>query len=130
MKWWGDHPAAWEAATKDPLPPWKAMRKFAGWLRSLPPSRLALVGWPLGVDFMFIYWYWWRYLKTHPPFGYDGIDIKSYAMRALNKGTLSEVKLSEIKEIVGIPNVELSHIPDEDSAAQGEIYFGLRDRVT
>jgi hypothetical protein len=127
-EWWSRHPAAWEAAIKDPLPPRKAMRSFAKWLRTLP-GQPKLIGWPLPVDFMFVYWYYWRYIKRPPPFGFDGIDIISYAMRTLDKKTIGEVSRKETKKTLGIPHVELSHLPDEDAAEQGEIFFGLRDRI-
>ncbi len=125
LRWWEEHPAAWEAAKKDPLPPWKAMRVFDTWLKTLP-GRPRLIGWPLPVDFMFFYWYYWRYLKKDPPFGFDGIDIKTFAMCKLNKRTMGEVKHSEVKQLVGMPLVELPHIPDQDAEDQAQMHFKLR----
>src|SRR3989344_9360431 len=79
MKWWGKQsPDAWRAATENALEPEQAMREFRDWLRSLPGNP-KLIGWPLMTDFMFVYWSYMEFLKEEPPFGYDGIDIKTAA---------------------------------------------------
>ncbi len=67
MAWWAEHPEAWKASTENPIAPKEAMYQFDQWLASLP-GRPKLMGWPLPVDFMFIYWYYVKFLRKAPPF--------------------------------------------------------------
>lgn len=129
MKWWADHPEAWALATKAPIGPVAAMRRFDRWLARVP-GRPKLIGWPLSVDFMFIYWYYVRFIGKMPPFGYDGIDIKTYAMAKMGKTTLSGassgVSRKEVQELLGLPKGDFSHDPLDDAKQQGRLFFGLR----
>jgi hypothetical protein len=36
LRWWQEHPQAWEASRKDPQPPEVAMMKYVEWLKKLP----------------------------------------------------------------------------------------------
>ena len=129
MAWWAKHPEAWKAATESPIEPKEAMQRFDRWLGTLP-GRPKLMGWPLPVDFMFIYWYYVRFLGKLPPFGYDGIDIKTYAMARMKTATLSGkssgVSRKMVQERLGIPTDDFSHDPVDDASQQGRLYFGLR----
>jgi hypothetical protein len=91
------------------------------------------MGWPLPVDFMFIYWYYVNFLGKAPPFGYDGIDIKTYAMAQMKTATLSGkasgVSRKMVQELLGMPVDNFSHDPVEDASQQGRLYFGLRARA-
>jgi len=100
------------------------MVQFATWLDTLS-GKPKLMGWPLPVDFMFVYWYYIRFVGD-PPFGYDGIDIKTYAMRVLDVPVFADVSRTKARELLGIPNVEFSHDPTYDAAQQAAIFFGLR----
>lgn len=129
MKWWGEHPEAWEMATENPIEPKEAMKRFAQWLNELP-GRPKLMGWPLPVDFMFVYWYYVKFLDEDPPFGYDGIDIKSFAMAKLGTRTMSGisngVSRKMVRKILGLPDTEFSHDPADDASQQADLFFGLR----
>ena len=124
MIWWSEHSEAWELATQNSLNAGEAMQKFAAWLETLPGIP-KLAGWPLPVDFMFIYWYYTRFIGK-PPFGYDGIDIKSYAMAKLNVSGITKISRDKAREAIGIPIKEFSHEPVDDALQQAEIYFGLK----
>ncbi len=130
-EFWDKHPEAWKLATENPIDPKEAMRQFADWLRQLP-GRPKLIGWPLPVDFMFVYWYYVNFLGELPPFGYDGIDIKTYAMATMGCETLSGksngTSRKAVQELLGIPTGDFSHDPVDDAAQQGKLYFGLRQR--
>jgi hypothetical protein len=133
MAWWAQQPpAAWEAATLNAIDPRAAMTQFSRWLGGLP-GRPKLMGWPLPVDFMFIYWYWVKFLGVDPPFGYDGIDIKSYAMRDLKRATLagrsSGVSRQMLRKELGIPNTPFSHDALDDAVEQAALYIGMRKRL-
>jgi hypothetical protein len=129
MAWWAEHPEAWKVSTANPIPAKEAMEQFDRWLGSLP-GRPKLMGWPLPVDFMFVYWYYINFLGKSPPFGYDGIDIKTYAMAQMKTATLSGessgVSRKRVQELLGLPGGDFSHDPVDDAARQGELYFGLR----
>jgi hypothetical protein len=129
MAWWAEHPEAWKVSTEDPIRAKEAMEQFDRWLGSLP-GRPKLMGWPLPVDFMFIYWYYINFLGKAPPFGYDGIDIKTYAMALMKTETLSGessgVSRKRVQDLLGIPADDFSHDPLDDASGLGGLYFGLR----
>jgi hypothetical protein len=129
MAWWAEQPEAWKLATENPVQAREAMERFDRWLASLP-GRPKLMGWPLPVDFMFVYWYYVNFLGKTPPFGYDGIDIKTYAMAQMKTKTLSGkssgVSRKMVQELLGIPAEGFSHDPVDDASQQGRLYFGLR----
>jgi len=128
MAWWAEHPEAWAAATKNPIGPEEGMRNFDAWLRSLG-GRPRLMGWPLPVDFLFIYWYYVRFLGERPPFGKDGLDIKSYAAGKLGLefGAASRT-VKEDLDWLGIRVRGLEHDPADDADRQGRLYFALSAR--
>lgn len=127
MEWWKHHQDAWEAATKDPVDPDEGMKRFAEWLHALPGIP-KLLGWPLTVDFMFIYWYYVKFVDEDPPFGYDGIDIQSYAMARLGFSTISEVSRKDVIKRLCIPAVDFLHDSLDDAAQQAKLFFALRQK--
>jgi hypothetical protein len=129
MAWWAEHPEAWKASMANPIQAQEAMDQFDRWLGSLP-GRPKLMSWPLPIDFMFVYWYYVNFLSKAPPFGYDGIDIKTYAMAQMKTATLSGessgVSRKMVQELLGISVEDFSHDPVDDASRQGRLYFGLR----
>lgn len=125
MEWWLKFPEAWETATKNPVHPSQGMLYFAFWLKSLP-GKPKVMGWPLPADFLFIYWYYVYFRGTTPPFKFDGIDIKTYAMAKLGIPSLKATSMEAVQRILGIPKKELSHDPVDDAVQQAEIFFALR----
>lgn len=127
MRWWKKHPKAWRDSTADPCEPKIAMELFDTWLRALP-GRPKLMGWPLPVDFMFVYWYYVRFIGTMPPFGFDGIDIKTYAYATSGAERFSRGESGSFAATQKSLGLEqgLSHDPAEDAAQQGEAFFALR----
>ena len=127
MKWWDTVPDAWECATKNPVEPKEAILRFVQWLNTLP-GQPKLMGWPLPFDYMFLYWYC-IYFVSKAPFGFDGIDIKSYAMAALRSPTLDEISKRALQRRLFLPDSELSHDPVDDAAQQAKLFFGLRKTI-
>ena len=83
MEWWGTNPEAWAHSTKDALPPKEAMQKFQDWLDEVNPrGRHVFVAYPLGFDFPHVSHYFHRFLGDSP-FGWSGLDLKTYAMAVL-----------------------------------------------
>lgn len=124
MEWWAKHEHAWQLATHEPVDPLEGMQQLREWLKALP-GKPKLMGWPLPVDFMFVYWYYVRFLGEMPPFLYDGIDIKSVAMVVLDKPTLEGTSYTEVQAFLGLPNGEPLHEPVQDAIDQADVYFGL-----
>ena len=123
MEWWKDFPEAWVRATEKAVLPSKGMKSFRNWLRRLR-GEPKLIGWPLTVDFMFVYWYWWKLIKIDPPFGYDGIDIKSVAVSKLGI-RISKISRKIMTKKLGIADAKPSHDALDDAIRQAKTYFRL-----
>ena len=67
--------------------PAEAMTSAAGWVRSVAAAeggKPVFVAYPLGFDWMFLYWYFVRFAETGSPFGHSRfLDLKTlYAARS------------------------------------------------
>src|SRR5260370_807749 len=82
MRWWAQHPEAWQAARADLEAPEQAMRRYIQWLRTLP-DRPVFVAYPAGYDFLFVYWYLIPFAHTCP-FSHFAVAVKTFAMRLRN----------------------------------------------
>jgi hypothetical protein len=69
MKWWEEHPDAWNAHRQDLEAPRNAMHRYLNWIKSLP-GKPVFVGYPAGFDFLFVYWYLIR-LTGESPFSFS-----------------------------------------------------------
>lgn len=121
MNWWAQHPAAWVAANKDPIPPADAMRAHASWLKVLGGKPL-FVAYPASFDYMFVHWYFIRFLGEDP-YGLEALDIRSYAMGMF--GTHFEVTSKRNLPSAWMPKRPLQHIPLEDALDQGELFCAM-----
>jgi hypothetical protein len=81
LSWWQQHPEAWAAARTDPRDPAEVMPQYVAWVKRLP-GRPVFVAYPVGFDFLFVYWYLIRF-AGESPFSFSALDIKSYAMALL-----------------------------------------------
>jgi hypothetical protein len=81
MEWWKTQPEAWAETRKDLKSPGVAMSHYLSWLKGLG-ENLVFVAYPATYDFMFIYWYLIKF-TGECPFGYAGLDMKSFAMAQL-----------------------------------------------
>jgi hypothetical protein len=90
MRFWEDFPEAWAASRENPQPPANAMRDYVAWLKQLPGEPI-FVAYPVVFDYMFIQWYLHKF-AGESPFGFIGLDIKSYAMAMLKIDFSSIVK--------------------------------------
>lgn len=76
-----------EALVRDGRDPAEAMTACAAWVQAQGESfdaRPVLVAYPLGYDWMWLYWYFVRFSATGSPFGHSGaLDMKTfYAARS------------------------------------------------
>lgn len=110
---------------KNGMAPHQALLELGDWMREQTgDDRMVLVGSPVTFDFMWMYWYWWFCLREMPPFGFSGLDIRSYFMGSHGVGFLGTGKQRYLKHY---PNdYSHSHDPLEDARQQGSIW---RDMV-
>jgi hypothetical protein len=121
LEWWKDRSAAYEAARRDAQKPEVAMMEYVEWLKSLP-GRPVFVGYPGAFDFMFVYWYLMRF-AGESPFGYSGIDIKTYAMAVLKKPYRATVKAAmPVGWFDGLPH---THRALDDALEQGALFCNM-----
>lgn len=83
MRFWAQHPEAWEDARRDPEPPETAMLRYLEWVRGLPGVPV-FVAFPAGFDFTFVYWYLHRF-TGESPYSFSALDAKTYAMALLGQ---------------------------------------------
>lgn len=137
MKWWKDFPEMWEEVNRDKESPEKAMNEFNDWLKQLAEKsgkKLTFVGMPIAFDFMFIKWYFAKFVEEHKIkndfdflIGINGIDVRTFAMALLGKNNYSCWKMSEEIEKFGtiIPKKENAHHALADARWQGKVFMQL-----
>lgn len=143
MSWWNTQPEAWSHIHQEPIrEPADAMQAFASWIESLPgcmnsppglttpgtffvgPTKIIFVGYPATFDHMFVYWYWVKFLGTAPPFGFQGLDLKSYASAKLNLPFPQTTKRNMPKTwFTGSP--KHTHTPLQDAIGQGVLFLNM-----
>lgn len=135
MEWWTQHPEAWKQTQQDPQDPEEAMQKYLKWVRSLTyriddknkgVSVPVFVGYPASFDFMFVYWYL-KHFTGRSPFGFQALDIKTYAMAALGRKYKSISKRTMPKR--WFSNLPHTHIALDDAAEQGKIFFNIKREI-
>jgi DNA polymerase III epsilon subunit-like protein len=104
--------------------PARAMRQFDEWLEAVRPMDTTLVfcAYPLAFDWMFVAYYFHRFLGRNP-FGYSGFDLKSFYMGVTGKnwteaGTFSPKRRFDVAQ-------DLTHNAREDAIAQAELMTRL-----
>lgn len=117
MAWWSQHPEAWAEANKDPEDPTTVMVAFKEWLESLP-GRPVFVGYPVAWDFTHVFWYYWKFVGEQPPWGHQGLDIKTAAMMRLGTPYSNTTKSRFPRYWFSGADRELAHRADEDAAVQ------------
>ena len=126
MEWWQGQPVAWEAATQGAQDPSEVMATFDRWVRTWPGKPVA-VCYPAGYDWTFTYWYLIHFL-ARSPFGFQALDIKSFAMAVLGtpfRGT--HKKTMPPAWFRGLP--PHTHDAVDDAREQGCLFFAARNRV-
>lgn len=86
-------------------------------------ARPLLVGAPATFDFMWLYWYWLYLLEESPPFGFAGLDLRSYFMGFHGVGWESTGKKAYKQ---AYPNdIPHTHDPLDDAREQGKIWADM-----
>lgn len=121
MQWWETQPDAWSASRIDPQPPKAAMQAFARWVRALP-GKPVFVAYPVANDFLFVQWYLHTFTGDSP-FGYNALDIRSYAMAVLKQPFHESGKDYVPKE--WLEPGPLSHMALDDAINQGRWFCNM-----
>lgn len=107
--------------------PSEAMSAAAGWVRAAAASADAtavLVAYPLGFDWMFLYWYWTRFTEAGSPFGHSRhLDLKSmYATKAGTPISRSTKRQMSSELLSDRPH---THNALDDAVEQAELFHNL-----
>lgn len=123
MAWWEKHPEAWAATQVDPQYPDEATRRFAAWLRTLS-GKPVLVAYPATYDFMWVYWYYVKFVGFPAPFGFQGLDLKTLAMARLGCSFKEAAKKNMPKWwFGGVP--PHTHRALDDAIGQGVLFVNI-----
>lgn len=120
-EWWQTQPEAWEACRREPRPPEVALREYVDWLSALP-GRPVFVAYPAGFDFVFVYWYLMRFVGECP-FGFNAIDVKTFAMATLKTEYREATKRRLPKRWFG-PQPH-THVALDDALEQGALFCNM-----
>lgn len=112
--------------------PQEAIPELAAWVRHVARGFTPVfVGYPLGFDWMFTYWYLVRFGNTpgkvnNSPFGHSAhLDMKSiYSVKAGAPVSRSTTRSMPEHLLAGRP---LTHHPLEDAIDQGELFCNLME---
>lgn len=104
--------------------PATAMRDFESWIARVTPreSLPVFVAYPLAFDWMFVAYYFHRFLNRNP-FGVSGVDVKSFYAGMTGKSFISSGK--QDMEPAFFADVPLTHNAREDAIVQAELFERL-----
>lgn len=125
-EFWSKNSDAWEACRSNLEDPERTMHRFVNWLNNLEKKfsrKVVFVGYPVGYDFMFVYWYMIKFVG-YSPFSFSGIDIKTLAMALLKKPYRKCTKKSMPKSWFD-KCFKHSHVAVEDAIEQGQIFCNM-----
>ncbi|WP_199487727.1 3'-5' exonuclease family protein [Actinomadura spongiicola] len=107
--------------------PAEAMNAASAWVAEVAATAGAspvLVAYPLGFDWMFLYWYWMRFTDTGSPFGHSRhLDLKTlYATKANTMVTRSTKRQMPAELLSDRPH---THNALDDAIEQAELFHNL-----
>ncbi len=124
MRWWMNQPKAWEATQQNMRDPQDVMVEFSSWVKSTAGKNVPVfVGYPATFDFMFVYWYLIRFTDKSP-FGFQALDIKTFAMAHLKGEFKSTVKKNMPKRWFSKSNKH-THVAVDDAIEQGHLFINI-----
>ena len=123
MRWWDSQPKAWEACRKDMTAASLGMIKFAEWVKEFK-GRPVAVCYPSGFDWPFVYYYL-RAFAHESPFGFQCLDMKTYASATLDTRFRDTVKRKMPKAWFDA-TLKHTHVAVEDAREQGRMFFRMK----
>ena len=119
MHWWQGFPEAWAACRRELRVPEVVIPEYLAWLKALP-GRPVFVGWPATWDFMWIYWYLFRFTKERP-FGESALDVRSYAM-GMRRGSFRQTSRTYLPKRWFDAAQPHTHVALDDALEQGAVF--------
>ena len=123
MAWWAERPEAYAATRENPKAPGDALQDFEGWLATLPPGKKVAVYYPAMFDGVFVRWYFIHFMKRCP-FGFGGLDIKTFACGELGTTYTNTVKRKMPKAWFNA-NLPHTHVALDDAIEQGYLFAAM-----
>lgn len=121
MDWWSKQPDAWAASRRNLEAPSVAMVRYVNWVQQLGGKPI-FVAYPVGFDFLFIYWYLIKFVG-HSPFGFSAIDVRSFAMAKLGVEYSSSGKKHMPQE--WFDDLPHTHVALSDALEQGALFCNM-----
>jgi hypothetical protein len=121
MLFWEKNPEAYQATRTNPEHPQAALGRYVEWLKSLPGKPI-FVAYPVGFDFLFVYWYLMRFVGESP-FSFSALDIKTYAM-ALLKSEYREASKRNMPQR-WFDEHPHTHVALDDAIEQGALFCNM-----
>ena len=107
--------------------PKEAMTAFRGWLESVAkPAKPVFVGFNATFDWAFVNYYFHQHLGQNP-FGFGGIDIKSYYM-GMTACAWEDTRSSRIRSELKGPSPH-THNALDDAVEQAEMFKRMREKA-
>ena len=119
--WWQSEPEAWAACRTNPEDPTVVMTRYLAWVKALP-GRPVFVAYPAGFDFLFVYWYFMRFVGECP-FGHSALDMRSFAMAALK--TDFRMTTKHHLPTAWFDDLPHTHIALDDALEQGALFCNM-----
>ncbi len=106
------------------IEPKRAMLDFERWIASvMPPGHQPIfVAYPIAFDWMFVAYYFHRFLNRNP-FGIAGLDVKSFYAGMTGRAYTESGKRDMEPQFTS--DLELTHNAVEDAIAQAELFERL-----
>ena len=123
MQWWSTQPEAWKAATEGAVDAVDAMKDFVAWVKTLP-GPVVFCGYPVAYDFQYVYHYVIRFTGFPSPFGFQGLDIKTFAWGMLGGAYKDAAKRNMPKRwFKNVP--PHTHDALDDAIGQGILFMNM-----
>ncbi|MGI5201987.1 exonuclease [Spirillospora sp. CA-108201] len=107
--------------------PGEAMDAAVDWVKGVAAAAGAspvLVAYPLGFDWMFLYWYWTRFAEAGSPFGHSRhLDLKSVYATKAGTSVVSSTKRQMPAELLS--DRPHTHNALDDAIEQAELFQNL-----
>lgn len=105
---------------KEGLSPYKAMRKFADWIKLISNGKDPIfVAFNLGFDWSFVNYYFVKYIGYNP-FGVSGIDAESVWF-GIYGGQWGDASMAKIKRVLEL-DIPHTHNAGDDAEEQAIIF--------
>ncbi|WP_433479095.1 3'-5' exoribonuclease domain-containing protein [Spirillospora sp. CA-142024] len=116
-----------EKLAADGRDPAEAMNAVSLWVDEIAKSDSAapvLVAYPLGFDWMWLYWYWMRFADSGSPFGHSRhLDLKTLYATKANVQVVRSTKRQMPAEL--LPDRPHTHNALDDAIEQAELFQNL-----